>query len=334
MSVFKILGYFILAQQILFNHGGLFPDQIRVEKEIDLSYFLRPNYDDTIVEADRFGRLFVTQRLIKEDFIILEPDGTLSGGGPREKEGRIYSFDITSQGDPVILFKREAYQVAMGKSSWVLCFYDGQSLIKKTEWDDNFLKQRFRSIAEVKVLRPYDLLLVRGERRGLPDNLKSLHVVDFEGHILRSFSDYEKKLDPLKDETEFSDVFSPGMLVVDEVNRRIFQKFYFSQKVKVFDYEGHELDKFPWPTSEFTAFAVVGNFLIWEYFPFSPESKSGHQRGPYKLAFWNGNRFIPSTKEIPYNPEIDGVLIGSNGQGLLFFLGGSIRQILKIARVE
>ncbi len=207
MTFFRLIAYFILAQQILFNYGGLVPEKIRVEKEIDLSYFLRPNHYPTIVVADKSGRLFVTQPKIKEDFIILEPDGTLRGGGPREKEGRIYSFDITSQGDPVVLFQREAYQVAMVKSSWVLYFYDGQSLLKKAEWDDNFLKQRFRGIAQVKVLRPYDLLMVRGERNGLTDNLKSLHVVDFEGNILRSFSDYEKKLDPLKDEAEFSDVF-------------------------------------------------------------------------------------------------------------------------------
>ncbi len=104
--------------------------------------------------------------------------------------------------------------------------------------------------------------------------------------------------------------------------------------MKVFDYEGHFLDEFPWPTSEFTEFSVAGDFLIWEYYPFSPESRSGHQRGPYKLALWGGNRFIPSAKEIPYNPEIDGVLIGFNSQGQLYFLSGKNRQILKIARLE
>lgn len=336
MTFFGIIGYFILAQYLLFNYGGLFPEQIRVEKEIDLSYFLRPNYYQTIVTADSFGRLFITQRWVKEDFIILEPDGTLSGSGPREKEGRIYSFDITSKGDPVILFQRDAYQTFMGRSAWTLCFYDGQTLNKKAEWDDAFLKSRFRSIAQVKVLRPEDLLLVRGIRNGSIDQLKSLHIVDFEGNILRSFSDYEKKLNPLKNEREFSDIFSPEMLLIDEVNRRIFQKFYFSQKVKVFDYEGHLLDEFPWPTSEFTNFAVAGNFLIWEYFPLSisGEGKSSHQRGPYKLVFWNGHRFMPSEQEIPYNPAIDGVLIGSNSQGQLYFLSGSSRQILKIAKIE
>lgn len=336
MTFFRIIAYFILAQQILFNYGGLFPEQIRVEKEIDLSYFLQPNYYQTIVVADSFGRLFITQRWVKEDFIILEPDGTLSGGGPGEKEGRIYSFDITSKGDPVILFQRDASQVVMGQSSWALCFYDGQTLTKKAEWDDAFLKSRFRGIAQVKILRPEDLLLVRGIRNASIDQLKSLHIVDFEGNILHSFSEYEKKLDPLKNESEFSDIFSPEMLLVDEVNRRIFQKFYFSQKVKVFDYEGHFLDEFPWPTSEFTNFAVVGNFLIWEYFPISisREGKSSHQRGPYKLAFWNGHRFIPSAQEISYNPEIDGVLICSNSQGQLYFLSGSNRQILKIAKIK
>lgn len=331
----SIISFFLIAHQLLSTYPGPFPERISVVKEIDLSFFLRPNYYSTIIVTDKFGRIFVTQRGVKEDFIILEPDGTLSGGGPLERKGSVYSFDITADGDPVILFQAPPSQVAVGHTSWSLCFYDGQTLAKKAEWDDQFLKQRFRGLAEVKVLRPNNQLLVRGIKTGPADSLNSLHIVDFEGNILKSFSEYEKRLDPLKNQREFSDVFAPQMLLVDENNRRIFQKFPFSQKVKVYDYAGQLLAEFPWDTAVYTSFAAVGDFLIWEYFPFAsfPDGSQAHQRGPYKLFYWRGNRYLPG-KEIPYSPEIDGVLIGFDATGKLYFLAGKSRQILKIAAIE
>lgn len=223
----------------------------------------------------------MTQRPVKEDFIISEPDITLSRGGPEKREDIIYSFDITARGDPVILFQSTSSRVSAGQSVRSLYFYDDQTLTEKAEWDDSFLKQRFRGIAQVKVLRSDNLLLVGGIRNDRSGSLKGLHVVDFGVNVLISFNEDERKLDPIRNKEDFSDIFAPDMLVVDEINRRIFQKFPFSRRIKVFNYEGRLLDEFPWPTSEFTNFVVSGDFLIREYFPLhiSGNGKQSHVRG-------------------------------------------------------
>jgi hypothetical protein len=329
---------FVLFLIICFSSPFLFSQsKVLVTKEIDLSFFLKPNQYYTIVAADDFGNLLISQRDVLEEFLRVDKGGNPTGQGPEKREGAIMNLDVTASGDPVVLFKRTPDQVFSGKAAWACIVYNRLSLTKKKEFDFAVVKERFRTVSDLRVLRPRDEILIRGIRPDRDDH-HSLYVMDMTGKVLRSFSPYQGELDPLQDQMKFSDVFAlgPCMLAIDSVNHRIFQKFPFSKIVKIFSFDGLPLSEIPWETSELSQFAVFNGDILWESFPVAQDGdgKMAQRQGPYIILRKQGNAYLSRGEHVECNPGLNGILLSYDQAGNLYFLCGEERRVLKICRLD
>ncbi len=297
-------------------------------KEVDLSFFLWPRYVPAIIAIDSQNNIYITQRQ-RTEFIKINAKGAYEATGPFTREGRIKSLDVTEAGDVVVFFTRTPGLIAAGKGAWGIVFFNGRELQKKWEIDFDKLSSIFFAITEVRVLRPENLLLIRGIRKG---SSMSLHVIDFKGNLINSFSPCEGDF---KNQDVITDCFSFGFLTIDYRDKIIYQIFPLTGIIRAFDYKGQMLATGVFPKEEITNIVADNGKLILENFPVVKRlgSRLLHKRGPFLLMDLFGKELRILAEKVEWNPEIDGILITSDGKGNFFFLAGPARTILRVCRI-
>ncbi len=309
---------------------GFFAASMSPVDEIDLSFFLKPGKWRVLFAPDFRGDVFIAQPGC-ENIVKISSKGRVLWTGPLEKGGRVVLMDTTAEGDLVVIMERGKEALSQGKASWALIFYDSETLGKKKEIPLSKLSaQGLLHLTDFKVLKPEDKLLIRGTFR---TNNSSLHLFDFDGKYLFSFSEIEGGISAPAGQ---ADVLSPGYLAVDCKRRIIYQIFPVSCRIKAFDYNGNLIAEGSYPKRAVTKIVVNGERLILEYFPQTREG--GFYRGSGEHSFLQmeirGKKIELLPERIDYRPDIGGLLIGSDGQGNFYFLSGKTRQLLRVCRIE
>ncbi len=166
--------------------------RFRLEKEVDLSFYLRPfEAYRVFVGPDFQGNLFISQKG-KEDFIKIDCEGRIVLKGPAKIEGEIINMDVDASGNPVCLYPIRRLSKEKGKGDslvFPLVWYDGKTGKKIKELN---LAEEFFTLFQFKILRPFNFILVNGLANKEELKKFSLHIIDFEGDILVSFSEVDK----------------------------------------------------------------------------------------------------------------------------------------------
>ncbi|MDD8031835.1 MAG: hypothetical protein PHQ25_07535 [Acidobacteriota bacterium] len=299
----------------LFLFSLNYSQNLKLEREIDLSFFLKPHQPHLVFAAiDSSGNIFITQRG-KGTFLKLDPAGEVILTAPQTIEGEITKFDIDNLGNPVCVF---AGRYTENRASLPLVWFDGITGKKIREIN---LGEKFNLVAHLKILRPKDIILVNGiaKDEGLPRH--SLHLVDFNGNRLKSFS-------PLKEQAAFPEIVNrnPDYFAVDpKIDSNsliIFQAFPSKGLIDYFDYAGNRLGDTEWAGSDLFL-AYSGNLWI--------RDKDG-----FKVLEKKGDRFVPIKAKIKddQGAPIKWYPLALDSSGKIYFLGDKTLQTLKIYRLQ
>lgn len=299
--------FLILIFSVSFSH----PQSLKLEKEIDLSFFLNP-YQPFLAYAavDSQGNIFIAQRG-KDSFIKLDPAGQVILRAPQKIEGEITKFDIDNEGNAVCVFRGRT----TGNYFYLpLVWFDGITGKKIREIN---LGEIFGLVTQIKILRPKDLILINGLARNEKPIKHSLHLIDFNGNLLRSFSPLKHQGDGPEIIDKNSDYFAVAPYF-DPDNLLIFQAFPELGQVKYFDLNGNQIGEADW-SSKNTFLIYSGNLWI--------KDKEG-----FRIFEKKGNTFVPTEAMVKAdnNSPINGYPIAIDSSGKIYFLGGKESQMLRI----
>jgi hypothetical protein len=287
----------------------VFPQSLKIEKTIDLSYFLKPHQPHLVFAATDFqGNIFITQRG-KDSFIKLDATGKMILTGPQRIEGEITTFDIDKDGNPMCLFPG----MEDGSLFFLpLVWFDGTSGKKTKEIN---LGETFYFVAHLIVLGQNNVILVNGITRS--DDLRdySLHLVDFNGTRIRSFSPLRKRGDTTETIKDNQDYFAYRPRF-DLTNMTIFQGLPSIGQIQYFDYSGNRVGETEWTNRE-TFLTHSGNLWIKRDEGFQELKKEGPRFIPTEVI-------ITDDKKAP----IPWYYLTSDLWGKLYFLGGQEFQTL------
>lgn len=285
---------------------------LKIEREIDLSFFLKPYQPQRVFAAiDSLGNIFITQ-LGKDSFIKFDPTGEVILKAPQKIEGDIREFDIDNYGNPACVFTG-----TLAGSSFYLpvVWFDGITGKKIREIN---LGEIFSFVANMRILRPKDIILINGIAKNESLRKYSLHLVDFNGNHLRSFSPFKQQKGDIPDLIDENRDFFASRPQIDPNNMTIFQSFPATSRIQYFDYSGDPIGETEW-LGKNTFLIHAGNLWI-------ADSEG------YRVLEKKGNSFIPTKVRIrddkktrvPWDP------IASDLSGNIYFLGNKEFQTLKI----
>lgn len=293
----------------------IYSQSLKIEREIDLSFFLKPHQPHLVFAAvDLQGNIFITQRG-KDSFIKVDPTGEVILRAPQKIEGEIIKFDIDNNGNPVCVFfgrKEGSYFI------FPLVWFDGITGRKIREIN---LGEKFNFVAHIKILRPKDIVLVNGVAKDEELRKHSLHLVDFNGNCLQSFSPFKKQgnLDDVLKENQ--DYFaSPPQ--IDSNSMTILQAFPSISLIEIFDYSGNHIGQTEWIRRK--------KFLI------HSENLWFQDAEGFRVFEKKGNNYIPTKviiKDVKKAP-VHWYPIATDSSGNIYFLGEKEFQALKIYTMQ
>lgn len=311
----KIL--FLILLMFLFSVYS-FSQILKLEREIDLSFFLRPNESHRIMAGvDSDGNIFITQER-KEEFLKLNQNGEIIFKAPSRVEGEIFHFDVDSSGNPVCMFSpRMAKETRT--AIFPLVWFNGKNGNRIKELN---LADLFELITFVKILRPENIILVNGIGKDDEKMKKySLHIIDFNGTHIKSFS-------PVKDPSNIRgeqnrEYFQPYLFFIDWRNKRILQGLPFAEeiRVRIFDYSGNQIDEMSLDRS-----------CRWRMLPHKNGIWIYNGKGEYAFFQSSAKKYLSTGNKMVRIPTE--YFITSDWSGKLYFAGGEKSQILKIYTIE
>lgn len=289
--------FVILLTSLVFSMNSDF----RTVKEIDLSFFLRPHQPHGIfLTVDSQSNIFITQRG-KEKFIKMDPKGELVYEAPSKIEGEIFNFDIDNDDNPVCAFtpRRKG-----GGFYFPIIWFDGTTGEKKREIN---LGETFDFVVHINILRPYDLILVNGTVGDPRYQDRTLHIMDFSGKILKSFS----KIENLKtaDIKKYSFAVRPE---IDHINQRILLAFLPLERIAIYDYSGKLLDEMKWNKRRFLIY--LGDLWLGDNKDYAIYKNVGH-------------KYVQTKEKIS---AFEGYFLASDLLGKLYYVAGKEFQYVKI----
>ncbi len=292
-----------------------FSQVLNLEREIDLSFFLRPREPHRImVGADSHGNVFITQGR-KEEFLKINPQGKIIFRAPLRVEGEIHHFDVDASGNPVCSFSA---RMVKNICIFPLVWFDGKNGNRIKEIN---LCDLFELITFLKILRPENIILINGIIRDENFRKYSLHTIDFNGRHLKSFS-------PVKDPSDIRgeknrEYFQLYTFLIDWRNKRIFQGLPLpnEMRVRVFDYSGNQIDEMSFEHGRFYR-SIPDENGIWIY------------NGGMEYEFYNilNGRYTPTGRRMPVRRGE--YFLAIDGSGNLYFAGGESFQILKVYNIK
>ncbi len=283
-----------------------------LEREIDLGFFLKPHQAHLVFAAlDSGGNVFITQRG-NDSFLKLDQAGKVVLRAPRRNAGEIIKFDIDSYGNAVCGFtgRQEG-----SRFSLPLVWYDGSAGEKLKEIN---LGERFSFIAHLMILRPRDLILVNGISSEDAFQNDSLHLLDFNGNRVNSFSPFGNQGSTVEAVLERNGDYFASSPQFDSTNGIVFQALPEMKLIQHFDLAGNRLGETDWAERDLF-FLHAGQ--IWF------QGAEG-----FRVIEKKGNRYVPTGANIkdadgtrvPWHP------VAVDSLGNVFFLGGKDLQTLKI----
>ena len=296
--------------------GLLFSQALRVDREMDLSRYLRPHQPHRAVAAvDSLGNIFIAQRG-NDSFIKIDPAGEIVLRAPQKNEGEIVEFDIDRVGNPVCLFRGRVEGASFVAP---LIWFDGVTGDKIREVN---LGQDFSFVAQMRILRPRDLILVNGlVKREIPPG-HSLHLIDFNGNRLGAFSSFEKRQGDVPTIIGANQDHFGSPILIDPDHLRIFEAFPSTGLIRYFDYAGNALGETEWMGRN----------------PFLVHSGNLWFRDAegYRVVEKKENRFVPTEDRIKDDKgmRVPWYPLTSDSRGNLYFLGDTEFQTLKIYAVK
>lgn len=293
----------------------IYSQNLKIEREIDLSFFLKPHQPHLVFAAvDSQGNIFITQRG-KDSFIKLDPTGEVILRAPQKIEGEITEFDIDNNGNPACVFTGRQ---AGSYFDLPLVWFDGITGKKIREIN---LGEIFNFVAHMIILRPKDIILVNGIAKDEGLRKHSLHLVDFNGNRLKSFSPLKKQRDIPEIIDENRDYFaSPPQ--IDPNNMTIFQAFPSTGLIEYFDSSGNRIGETEWIGRD-TFLIHSGNLWIKDAEGFRVLEKKGNSFIPTEVRIKNDKK-----ARVPWFP------IASDSSGNIYFLGEKEFQTLKIYALQ
>lgn len=301
---------------ILSLPGFLGSQALRIDREIDLSRYLRPHQPHRAVAAvDSLGNIFIAQRG-NDSFIKMDPAGQIVLRAPQKNEGEIVEFDIDRVGNPVCLFRGRVEGASFVAP---LIWFDGVTGDKIREVN---LGQDFSFVAQMRILRPRDIILVNGIAKGEMPPGYSLHLVDFNGNRLGAFSPFEKRQGDILTIIDANRDSFGSPILIDPDNMTIFQAFPSTGLIRYFNYAGHALGETEW--MDRNTFLIHSGSLWFR-----------DEEG-YRVVEKKENRFVPTEKRIKDDTgtRVPWYPVSSDSQGNLYFLGNREFQTLKIYSVN
>lgn len=291
---------------------------LKLEREIDLSFFLRPYEPHRIMAGvDSYGDIFITQER-KEEFLKLSQSGKVIFRAPSRVEGEILDFDVDGSGNPVCMFSPRMFKET-GTAIFSLVWFDGKNGNKIKELN---LADLFELITFVRILRPENLILVNGI--GKNENMKkySLHIIDFDGRHIKSFS-------PVKDPSDIrgeqnKEYFQRYLFFIDWKNKKIFQGLPFADEIKVivFDYSGNQVGEMS-----------LNHFSPWRILPHKNGIWIYNGKGEYEFFQSSTGKFLSTGIKMLRIPALS--FITSDQYGNLYFADGDKKsQILSIYTIK
>jgi len=292
-----------------------FPQVLNIEREIDLSFFLRPKEPHRVMlGVDNEGNIFITQER-KEEFLKLNPQGKIIFRGPLKVEGEIHYFGVDSSGNPVCFFSP---RMEGNNCIFPLVWFDGKNGKRIKEIN---LCDLFELITFLRILQPQNIILINGIIKNENFRKYSLHTIDFNGRHLKSFS-------PVKDPSNIRgeknrEYFQHYTFLIDSRNKRILQGLPFSEKmiVRVFDYWGNKIDEISLQHGGFYR-SIPDENGIWIY----------NGKMEYEFFSFLKGKYSPTGKKML--KERGDYFLESDRLGNLYFAGGESSQILRVYRIK
>ncbi len=292
-----------------------FPQVLKLEREIDLSFFLRPKEPHRImVGVDNDGNIFVTQER-KEEFLKLNPQGKIIFRGPLKVEGEIHYFSVDGSGNPVCFFSP---RISKNSCIFPLVWFDGKNGKRIKEIN---LCDLFELITFLKILQPENIILINGIIKNENFRKYSLHTIDFDGHHLKSFS-------PVKDPSDIRgeknrEYFQHYTFLIDSRNKKIFQGLPFPERmmVRIFDYSGNQVDEINLEHGSLYR-SIPDKNGIWIH------------NGKMEYEFFSSlkGRYVPTGKKMTKGRGE--YFLESDRLRNLYFAGGESFQVLKIYTIK
>lgn len=283
----------------------LFSMNLRMEKEIDLSFFLKPHKPHEIfLTVDTQDNILLTQ-LRKDTFIKIDQKGRILYQAPLKLEGEILNFDIDIYDNPVCLFSPRKKG---GYFFLPLMWFDAKTGKRIKEIN---LGETFDFVANINMLNPYDLILINGTIKDKKNKNKLLHIVDFNAKILKSFSSIENLDTSEKMITKNLEYFAVRPKI-DRINQRILQTLPSTDLIKIFNYSGEHIDDIKWNKKIF--FIRTGDLWLKE-------------NNSYVIFKNIGKKYAKTEIKIP---AVKWHFLAEDISGKLYFIGGEEFQSLKI----
>lgn len=306
---------FILMIFLLLS-GSIYSKNLKLEKEIDLSFFLKPHQPHlAYVAIDSQGFIFITQRG-KDLFLKLDQTGEVLLKAPQKIEGEITRLDLDHEGNVVCLLSGRM----TGNSLFLpLVWFDGISGQKIREIN---LGEKFNFVAHLKILKPNDLILVNGIVKDERPPRNSLHLVDFNLNLIKSFSPLKEQNGDTTSLINMNPDHFASSPKYDSDNSLIFQAFPSAGLIKCFDLNGNQVAETEW-VGRNLFIVQAGELWIKDDEGFSVFKKKGNRFEPEHISLKDDQ-----SKPIPWYP------VAQDANGRFYFLGDKTFQTLKIYLLE
>jgi len=235
---------------------------------------------------------------------------------PKKIEGEIIRLDIDSANNPVCLFSG---RMSGGSLSLPLVWFEGNSGEKIKTLN---LGEIFSFVAHLRILRPRDLILVNGILNKERPAINSLHLIDFNSKVIKSFSPLRIKENDITRTIRNNQDYFSSPPKYDPEGELIFQAFPEAGLIKCFDPDGNQVAETEWIGKDI--FLVhSGDLLIKGQDGFLVFKKEGNHFEPAKTVIKDGKG----------NP-VRGYPVAQDGSGRFYFLGGQESQTLLIYWLE
>lgn len=306
----------IVLSVIFFLIPFIYSQNLKLEREIDLSHFLKPYQPHFVfVSLDTQGNIFITQRG-KDSFLKLNPSGEIIQHGPQKIEGEITRFDVDSNGNPVCLLTG---RMTPKYFYLPLVWFDGISGQKIREIN---LGEMFNLVTHFQILRPNDLILVNGIAKDVKLPRNSLHLLDFNLNLIKSFSPLKEQLGDTPSLIDKNPDYFAVAPKFDPDNQIIFQAFPGAGLIRYFDLNGNQVGETEW---------VGRNVFLVHTGDLWFKDKDG-----FMVFKKKGNRFEPAGLSLKEDKgsSTPGYPVAQDTSGRIYFLGGDKSQTLKIYVLE
>ncbi|NPV82454.1 MAG: hypothetical protein HPY46_02560 [Candidatus Aminicenantes bacterium] len=200
-----------------------------------------------------------------------------------------------------------------------LVWFDGISGQKIREIN---LGEMFNLVTHFQILRPNDLILVNGIAKDVKLPRNSLHLLDFNLNLIKSFSPLKEQLGDTPSLTDKNPDYFAVAPKFDPDNQIIFQAFPGAGLIRYFDLNGNQVGETEW---------VGRNVFLVHTGDLWFKDKDG-----FMVFKKKGNRFEPAGLSLKEDKgsSTPGYPVAQDTSGRIYFLGGDKSQTLKIYVLE